>query len=579
MAFFVHFLVKSKIGFFDALRFVLRTDTLLWRADRMMKNNVAVLGFFWAFLLCAKGAVLGQVLPHKPAHAIGHIPLHIYPTVVISSKYFMPGFYGQPYEGLATTVSQGLRFIEETAPNDGIEALLTGIGLFVRYGVVRLITSAEIARTLRARDFPLEVVRGNEHVLIESPKKFELQSAALGAAFGWPSDYVSMPDSFYAPYPVAGKKHISDGLDISSENLGRLETVVRGVSKILQDTDASDAAARYERLNEDENISMTPAMKGLSSVMQKAFDLHGALLYGKDYGALNVGPGLAQAMLDRALDSEHIVDPWFYIMARLDGLRYMNTAVARSIDRLGWIYGGQTNLYSTMMKYTALATLLSPGVVARFFGENYYIGGVFAWPDLNVWLSKWGVSGSVETRVQVNEQIFILLGYEGLMYPFANVDHVNYTDIDLVLRAMGDAFAKSGNEALAREVFAEHVAAASTQEMASYAMLILKNTKEYIAQKKGTAKHKVYEITFGATVAFNESIGFKAKGIFCSSEGVPIGMSAALSFNKSQIMSVTLGVDSLSPNSLAGNRMFVYNPELADQDRETAFWMELAVVC
>ena len=166
--------------------------------------NRSVFAVFFALFVCQGHAKVKARFGQR-------IPIRVDASLVISSKFLAPQKYGQPFDALATTVGRGLSTLEDLAPNAGAVALLTGIGLFVRYGLIRALTSVETARTMQSWDFPVYVKDGHEIHQLDSDRRFILQSGLLMSSFKQRDNYVTIPSFFAEYYPTVGELHISDG--------------------------------------------------------------------------------------------------------------------------------------------------------------------------------------------------------------------------------------------------------------------------------------------------------------------------------------------------------------------------------
>ena len=370
---------------------------------------------------------------------------------------------------------------------------------------------------------------------------------------------------------------MSDGLKGSSEVQGALRVVTGHLGTLATLTSFNDKTERNNILGGYADFA--PALKRVKTLLKEAVTLHDALLFGSVLAPFNVGPGLAQVMLERALDSDTNVDLYSYVIARLDGLRYAGTRVAKEVDRIGLVYSKKDNLYQKFMTYTVISTLLSPGIVNRIVGDAFHVGGVIAWPDVNFWLSRWGVSVSVETRLRFGDRFELLLGYEGLAEPFADTSSLDFGSSDVVLDGMNHMFLSQGNESYARDQFVQYLQQVDLRDDIRNAYLFARSAEEYAAQSGRFGSHKVFEVVVGGDVALTDQVGVKVKGYFNSSDNVPVGFSGSLTIKHQDRMSICVGVDSLSPNSMVGNRMFVFNQKTEEKDRETCWWMELDIVC
>ena len=369
------------------------------------------------------------------------------------------------------------------------------------------------------------------------------------------------------------------GLSLPDSEADSLRSLAGKVSHMIQKDYLSDVEARNIQLLSIENFDTL--LKQSAPAMEKAVKRYQGYLYASAMGPMNVGPALAEAILERALDSRVNVDLFSYIFARMDLLRYAGTDVADAVDRVGRIYGNKTNLYRTMVMYSAITTMLSPGIVNSLVGRKFchYVQGFFAWPDLNVWLSRWGVSGSVSTRLRFDTFEF-LASYEGLIHPFYDVRSTNYTNKEVFLDAMQEFFARGGSESSGSEEFIHYVEKNTTvQESWNYAYIFGRAMEEYVAKARKVVQHKVFEVMLGGTLVLSDKVSFKAQAFLNSEKKVPTGISGSVSINAPGKASFVFGIDSLSPMSMAGSRMFVNDPKVAEHQRQTAYWMELAVVC
>ena len=508
-----------------------------------------------------------------------HVPMNVMANVVVSSKYFAPMSYSQPYEGLATTVSNGLHYFEARCFHPTMEALLTGVGLFVRYGVIRAITSAEIARTAHAREYPIEARIGKEDFAVATGKPFILRGRIWQQAFSTRDNYVTVPKGYGALYPAQNKPHIADRLKGSSEELTALRTVAENLRDVANEASLFDKNARSIAVQRHSDFDAS--LKRAQGALKRAVQEYQAYLFTTSMAHMNAGPGLAQSMLERAMDADTNVDLYGYIIARLDGLRYAGTAVAEEVDRVGRIYGQKNNLYQKFMMYSAIATFLSPGVVNRIAGDAYHLHGIVAWPDVNVWLSRWGLSGSVETRLRLGDRFELLLGYEGLIQAFTNTDNVDFGNSGLFLDGMARFFTNNESEVIGIEAYSNYVDRVSPdtpREEWNYAHIFGRAVEEHAAQSAGFGAHKRFEVVVGGAISLSKTLGVKVKGYFSSEEDVPVGFSGAVTIQAPGRVACSFGMDSLAPNSMAGNRMFLYNSKLDDK-KETNFWTEIAMVC
>lgn len=508
-----------------------------------------------------------------------HVPISVMANVIVSSKYFAPMSYSQPYEGIATTVSNGLHFLEARCLHPTMEALLTGMGIFLRYGVIRAVTSAEVARTIDARKYPVMTKIGNEEFEIPSGKSFFLQGRMWQQAFSARDNYVSVPEAYGAFYPEQNKPHVSDRIKGSSEELEALRTVAENLQDIANTASLFDKSARTDAVQG--HTDFAASLRRAKGALARAVKEHQAYLFSTSMAQMNAGPSLAQEMLERAMDADSNVDLYGYVIARLDGLRYMGTPVADEVDRIGRVYGKKDHLYRRFMAYSAISTLLSPGVVNRIAGDAYHFHGIVAWPDVNFWLSRWGFSGSIKTRLRLGDRFEILLGYEGLLEAFVNTDNIDFGDTNLFLNSMGQFFARDGSESQGRSqysAYVDRVSPETARDEWNYAHIFGRAIEECAAHS-GFGNYKRFEVTVGGAVALSNMLGVKVQGYFNSEEDVPVGFSGSVTVQAPGRLACSFGIDSLSPNSMAGNRMFLYNPKLNDKEKETSFWTEIAIVC
>ena len=509
-----------------------------------------------------------------------HVPISVMANVIVSSKYFAPMSYSQAYEGIATTVSNGLHFLETRCFHPTMEAVLTGLGIVVRYGVIRTVIASEVARTADARKYPLLARIGNEEWEIPTGKTFLLRGRMWQQGFSVRDSYVSVPETYGAFYPAQHKPHISERISGSSEELEALRTVAVNLQGIADTASLFDKNART--VAEQNYTDFSASLRRARGALKRAVQEHQAYLFVTSMAHMNAGPSLARDMLERAMDSDSNVDLYGYFIARLDGLRYADTPVAREVDRLGRVYGKKDHLYRRFMTYSAIATLLSPGVVNRIAGDAYHIHGIVAWPDVNVWLSRWGLSGSVHTRLRFGDRFELLLGYEGLIEAFVNTDNVDFGDTGAFLDSMGHFFARSGTEDAGRTEYGKYVDRLSSEtgrDEWNYAHIFGRAMEECAAQSGAFGAHKRFEVLVGGAIALSKNFGVKVQGYFNSAESVPVGFSGIVTVQAPGRLACSFGIDSISPNSFVGNRLFVYNSKLDNNQKETNFWTEVAIVC
>ena len=139
---------------------------------------------------------------------------------------------------------------------------------------------------------------------------------------------------------------------------------------------------------------------------------------------------------------------------------------------------------------------------------------------------------------------------------------------------------RNGSEASGADQFIHYVKQRTTTgEAWNYAYMFGRAMEEYVAKMKKVSQYKVFEVMLGGTVVLSDKVSFKMQTFLNSEKNVPAGFSGSVSISAPGKMSFIVGIDSLSPLSMAGSRMFVNDPKIEAHQRQTAFWMELAVVC
>ncbi len=519
-----------------------------------------------------------------------------------SSKLFVRD-YPTSYLSLVETVSSVSQSVT-CAALDRHEALgaFTFVGsLFVQYGFIRASLEASLADALQrlnlkanARtkdsDKPLEVVGDTPFI----------DGHIWAAAFsGYHRGVEASPEAFET-FPSVLKESTAEMItDLSDRDYRLLASYIALIDETINENGFfdRDRSVKAFRNQSGLNGDIESAGRMASEVVRRGGEAHMNFVDATTFVPMNIGAAYAEGLGEAAVggDRKDLVSYWF---ARLNFLKYSSSSknqVKKRLDNYGWELGRVHSLYNKYAASSVIATVLSRTTINGLLGHDLYIGGFVGLPEFNVWVSRWGLSGSVVADFNVGRGFFLTLGYEGLLESFIDMADLPYGNAEFVVsgleKELTSEYGSAPRGAAAFDSFVGQYGLGYGSVngklcLHSTAILLGRSVQKFLADNNVVKYSKKHEVLLGAGVRFAR--GYLKGACILTTEKTPVGVSASGGVSVSDKFSIAVGVDSLSRDSFRGSRAFFPpkakksdsakdNDEDESSSRQTHFWLSVTI--
>lgn len=524
-------------------------------------------------------------------------------NVVLSSKLFTKGYedaYVSLVESVDTTLQKVVQVAAKSSEVGGIFTFLGGVAL--RYGLIRTFLDAASVNRIQGYGLKAYVPTSDTENPFSEIKGNPFQNMSLWkTGFGSLHKGVVLHSNVDDFFPADLGNSIGPVLnDLETKDYASLLLFTRMLEGLMtEEFFASTESVAVFREEQRMAGDIGAAAVLSKNALQKAGSAYVDYIDASTFQPLNVGALYGERLTEYAAEvgQTTLVS---YLMCRLNFLRYMNNTknnVAQRLNDFAWQWGRVRNMYNKYACLSVLSTFASQGVISGLMGRSFYLGNILAWPEFNVWVSRWGLSGSLSTALKISSKVDVLLTYEGLIDAFSESSEMPYGDEEVVAGGMKQVFFKKYGGAMAgarrflgftRDV--NITTEAGRDRMNSTAVFLARGVQEMILSYGSAARVKKHE--FSAGFRFKPSMKSFVRGLCVfSTNKTPLGFSGSFGFQVLPHVVIGAGFDSLSRLSFKGDRLFHKTRKTEEttsttqinaddqnenKQRETLFWFEIS---